>query len=241
MFLERGLRVPVPRDTDDVLAELFGERLGHSDILPARPLDQTDQLSPIRAAVPVNDGLPPRLSGASTASDLAWRLRREGWLLATRSPEGSSSLQQNTPATTDAGTTKDLALRMVNGPFRSRYTLAAGQDDRNVGTTRWSAPPWMDRSDAPRREGTVEVAEQRSPNRADSAPCRQNPPAAAPRARSGPANPAAGQEPGCPHGVSGCLTHFYAFRRNFWTPVWCPGAQCVTRRARTKPQVRVDF
>lgn len=39
-LLDRHARTPVPRDTDDILAELFRIRLGHSDILPTRPAGQ---------------------------------------------------------------------------------------------------------------------------------------------------------------------------------------------------------
>lgn len=52
-LLQRGLRISGPRDSDYVFAELLGERLGRCNILSARSLDQTDQLSPIRAADPI--------------------------------------------------------------------------------------------------------------------------------------------------------------------------------------------
>lgn len=79
-------------------------------------------------------------------------------------------------------TRKDFALRMVNGPLASKSALAAGQDDRNVGTTRWQCPALDGSVGCPLREGTVEVAEHlglqtvQTPPQADKAPrcCTQS-------------------------------------------------------------------
>lgn len=72
--LHRGLRISGPRDSDYVSAEL----LGHCNILSARSRDQTDQLSPIRAADPFVDGAfdglvggADELGGSSVRPDFA--------------------------------------------------------------------------------------------------------------------------------------------------------------------------
>lgn len=55
-LLERGwdccTRLTVASDPHDIITELFGVGLGHGEQPSSSVLDATDQMSPIRAAVP---------------------------------------------------------------------------------------------------------------------------------------------------------------------------------------------
>ncbi|MFE6946676.1 IS3 family transposase [Streptomyces chartreusis] len=52
-LLDRHTRAAVPRDSHDVLAELFRIGLGHSEILPTRPTGQASSDVTDRAADPI--------------------------------------------------------------------------------------------------------------------------------------------------------------------------------------------
>lgn len=51
-LLDRHTRTSITSDPDDVLTELFGEGLGHSDILSARPAVKRTQVSQIGSSAP---------------------------------------------------------------------------------------------------------------------------------------------------------------------------------------------
>lgn len=87
-------------DANDVVTELFGVRLGHTAnyILPLAPLDATDRLSPIGAAVPA---APVGVSHADGGDTRTWARAQPGYTL----PEprcgtrwrGSSSGREHSP------------------------------------------------------------------------------------------------------------------------------------------------
>jgi hypothetical protein len=68
-LLQMLTRLTVACDVHDIVAELLGVGLGTVNILPAAPLGTTDQMSPVRAAVPI-DRMARRgaLAGASHQS-----------------------------------------------------------------------------------------------------------------------------------------------------------------------------
>ena len=80
----------VAGDAHDVVAELLGVGLGHGDILPAAPLGTTDQMSPIRAAVPFDD----RQDAVAAALEFAGDAYLSGWIVVRFEPDALTAAER---------------------------------------------------------------------------------------------------------------------------------------------------